>query len=131
MNVERFLEFEGKRITILLNGGEWWVAIKPICEALNLNYKHQHEMILKDEILGQLSRQHGMVGADKKLRNMTCLPEEFIYGWLFSIRSDAPGLKEYKFKCYRVLFAHFRGAVTGRMNKLTEKLMVNEEIIAI
>ena len=98
-NIERFLEFDGKRISILLNNGEWWIAIKPICEALGVNYKKQHEGILSDEILSQLSTQQGMVGADGRLRNMTCLPEKYIYGWLFGIRSDAAGLKEYKIEC--------------------------------
>lgn len=127
-DLERFFEFNGKRISILLSNGEWWVAIKPICEALNVHYKNQHEMILKDEILSQLSRQQGMVGADGRLRNMTCLPEEFIYGWLFSIRSDAPGLKEYKVQCYRVLYKHFHGKMTERMNMLTEKLSNIEQM---
>ena len=36
--------------------------------------------ILSDEILSQLSTQQGMVGADGRLRNMTCLPEKFITG---------------------------------------------------
>lgn len=29
-NIERFLEFDGNLISVLLNNGEWWVAIKPI-----------------------------------------------------------------------------------------------------
>ena len=115
-NIQRFLEFDGKKISVLLKNGEWWVAIKPICEALGVNYKKQHEGILSDEILSQLSTQQGMVGADGRLRNMTCLPEKFIYGWLFSIRSDASALKEYKLKCYEVLYDYFYGKMTERMN---------------
>ena len=130
-NIERFLEFDGKKISVLLNNGEWWIAIKPICEALGVNYKKQHESIIEDEILSQLSTLQGMVGADGRLRNMTCLPEEFIYGWLFSIRSDAPGLKEYKMQCYRVLYKHFHGNMTARMNLLTEKLANIEQMDTI
>ncbi|MDB4919860.1 phage antirepressor N-terminal domain-containing protein [Mucilaginibacter sp.] len=104
----------------LLVDGQWWVAIKPICEALNVHYKHQAESIKEDVILGQLSRSQGMVAADGRLRNMTCLPEKYIYGWLFSIQSDSTGLIEYKKECYDILYDHFHGGI--REKKISEKL---------
>ena len=120
-NLEKFLEFNGKRISVLLADGTWWVAVKPICEALGVDFQAQHKSILADEILGQLSSEQTIVAADNKLRKMTCLPERYIYGWLFSIRSDSPGLVEYKRKCYDILYEHFHGALTARFNVLNER----------
>lgn len=119
--IEKFLEFNGKRIAVLLADGSWWVAVKPICEALEVNYIRAFQNLQDDEILSQLLAKQLTVGADNKMREMVCLPEKYVYGWLFSLRSDSGGLIEYKRKCYDVLFDHFHGALTGRMTALTEK----------
>lgn len=128
-NLEKFLEFNGKRISILLADGSWWVAVKPICEALNVPYKWHHESISKDEIFSELSRNHGMVAADGKLREMFCLPEKYVYGWLLSVRSDSQDLKAYKLKCYDILYNHFHGALTGRITALNKKTETELEIL--
>jgi len=62
-----------------------------------------------------------MVAAEGKLRKMTCLPEFFVYGWLMGIQSEAPGLAAYKWECYRILFEHFHGAITGRKELIKTK----------
>ena len=117
-SIERFLEFEGKSISILLVDGTWWVALKPICHVLNVNYERQRQNIQDDEILCQLPTEQQVVAADGRLRKMICLPEMAIYGWIFSIRSDSEELKKYKFLCYKVLYNYFHGTITGRMNIL-------------
>ncbi len=127
-NIERFLEFNGKKISIINQDGIWYIAIRPICEALGIDYKRQAKNILDDEILGQLSSVQTTVAADGKLRKMTCLPEKYIYGWLFSIRSESEDLKAYKLKCYEVLFDHFHGAMTARMTILTEQDTIATQI---
>lgn len=125
---ENFLEFNGKRIATLRQDGEWWVAVKPICEALEIQFNHQHQRILNDPILGELSRKHKIVAADSKERNMVCLPEKYVYGWLFGINSDSQELLNYKRQCYEVLFEHFHGALTGRVKLLEERLDINQKI---
>lgn len=130
-SIKKFLEFNGKSILFLHIDGQYWVAVKPICEALDINYKYQHEFVTKDEILGQLSRNFGMVGADNRLREMTCLPEKYIYGWLFSLNSSSPSLQEYKLKCYDVLYDHFHGSITKRQNQLLDKVSTHNEILVL
>ena len=56
-----------------------------------------------------------------QLRNMTCLPEHLIYGWIFSIRSNSRELAEYKMACYLILFEHFHGSITVRRELLAQK----------
>jgi len=127
-SIEKFLEFNGKRLAVLAKNGDWWIAIKPICEALGVDYISQFKAVKDDEILSQLLSEQTIVAADNRVRKMVCLPEKFIYGWLFSIRSDSQALKGYKRQCYEVLYNHFHGALTGRMTALTKRNETENEI---
>ena len=39
--VVKFLEFKGKNIVYLSVDGTYWIAIKPVCEAISINYNRQ------------------------------------------------------------------------------------------
>lgn len=119
--IKKFLEFNGKTIYFLAKDGTWWIAIKPICEALNVDYEAQRKAINRDDILSLLPSTQTVVAADNKLREMVCLPEMYIYGWLFSIQSKSEELKQYKLECYKVLYNHFHGTITNRQNLLKKK----------
>ncbi len=121
MTTQKFLEFNGKKLTLVNNDGTFYIAIKPICEVLNVDYIQQFKNIKVDEILSQLLCVHTTVAADGKQREMACLPEKFIYGWLFSIRSDSPQLAKYKLECYDVLYNHFHLQIAERVSKLQNK----------
>lgn len=127
-STKKFLEFNGKSIHFLATDGQYWIALKPICEALNANWKYQHEKLKKDKILGQLSREIGMVAADGKLREMTSLPEYLIYGWIFKLESNSEGIEEYQWDCYRILYEHFHGSILGRKELLSQKARIQLEI---
>ena len=45
---------------------------------------------------------------------MIYLPEEYIYGWLFSNNSDSKELIAHQRECNHVLFQHFLGTITRR-----------------
>jgi len=126
--IKKFLEFNGKAILFLQVDGTYFVAIKPICEALGINYNRQYQNLKKDQILSQLFAVQQMVGADNKMRDMICFPEKFIYGWLFSIQSSSSELLEYKLKCYEVLYDYFHGTITQRQKLLKEKTKAELEI---
>ncbi len=126
--IAQFLEFNGRRINVLTADGQWWVAIKPICEALSIDFEAQRKNLKNDEILGQLPSNQTVVAADGKAREMLCLPEKYVYGWLFSIRSDSNVLADYKRKCYDVLYNHFHAPLTGRMTSLNEKSAIDLKI---
>lgn len=61
------------------------VPIKPICEALGIDYARQFQKLKDDEDLGPTIGLAPTVAADEKIREMVCLPMEFIFGWLFTI----------------------------------------------
>lgn len=124
MKAKEFLMFNGKKILFQNINGIFWVAIKPICDALGIEFTRQFKNVNNDEILSQLLAKQPMVGADNRTRNMVSLPEEFIYGWIFSIKSNATGLKDYKMQCYRVMFAYFHGSVTYRQEIIKKQCEV-------
>ena len=126
--VKKFLQFNGKNIYFVDKNGEYFIAIKPICEALGIQFIAQFKRLKDDKILGQLLSKQTMVGADFRLRNMVALPEKYIYGWLFSVNSDVQLFKEYKMKCYDVLYDYFKGSLTKRHEQLIEKTSTEIEI---
>jgi len=128
MKSHKFLQFNGKTIFFQSFDGEFWIAIKPICEALNVNYNRAFQNLKIDKIFVQLFAIQQMVGGDNKLRNMVCLPEKFIYGWICSLQSDSEELQNYKLECYEVLFNYFHGTITGRKELLKQKVEVDIEM---
>lgn len=100
-------------VDILSTSDEQMVAIRPICEALGIDWEGQRQRIERDEILSSTAFTIKAVAADGKEREMTAVPYMFIFGWLFSI--DVSKVNEvakesvlkYKMECYKALFEHF------------------------
>ena len=86
-DIKKFLEFNGKLIYFLAVDGQYWIAIKPIMEALGVEYTRQFKNLKEDKILGAALALQPMQVPGDQTRNYACLPEFFIYGWLFSIQS--------------------------------------------
>lgn len=101
--------------------GTWWIAVKPICEALGLDWTRYFKNLKSDPILGQLLADLPMVAGDRRSRKMTCLPERYIYGWIFQLPSNKPGIVAFKTRCYDALYDHFHGTVAARRNALVER----------
>ena len=59
---------------------------------------------------------------------MTCIPEKYVYGWLFSVRSDSAELLAYKRTCYELLYNHFHGTITNRKELLMQREEVDNQI---
>src|SRR5437899_12441945 len=127
-NIEKFLDFNGKKIYFKSFDGIYYIAIKPICEALNVNYDRQYRNLKSDEILGGVCAKQHIHDASFRLQEMICLPEYYVYGWLFSIQSESKDLKHYKWKCYEILYNYFHGAITERTSYLKEKTKTEYEI---
>ena len=131
---EKFLEFNGKNIVFINVEGIYYIALKPICEALEVDYIRSFKNAKNDAILGSvLSEQTMQVSKNgkKQGRKMTCIPEKFIYGWLFSLKSDSKELISYKKTCYDLLYDHFHGIISNRKEILLERNATAEEIFQI
>lgn len=126
--IKKFLEFNGKKIFFLSAKGTWWIAIKPICEVLEIDYSRQLRTLKSDRKLGQLWSLQTIVATDGRLREMVCLPEFPLYGWLFKINSESLALEEYQWKCYELLYNYFHGTITGRTCALKEETLLEKKI---
>lgn len=100
-------------VDIISTNDEQLVAIKPICEAIGIDWEGQRQRIERDEILGSVACMIKATGKDGKTYEMTAIPYMFIFGWLFSVdvskvNENAKGaVLKYKTECYRALFEHF------------------------
>lgn len=100
-------------ITAIDNQGKKLIPIRPICDALGINYASQYTKIKDDEDLSSTVVLSTTVGADEKDRDMVSLPLEFVFGWLFTInpKNVKPEAQEavraYRMQCYKALFEYF------------------------
>lgn len=89
------------------------VPIKPICEALGVDFGNQMKKIKEHQILNSTVVLSTTVAGDGREREMACIPIEFIFGWLFTI--NAANVKEesreavlsYQMECYKALYQYF------------------------
>lgn len=130
-NLENFLEFNGRRLSVLSKDGQWWIAIKPICEALGIEYTRAFKNLKEDDFFDDALAKQPMRDAIGRLQEMACINEKYVYGWLSSLRSDSEDLKKYRRKCYDVLYHHFHGALTDRINVLSERDSIDIRILEL
>jgi hypothetical protein len=123
----------------MANDGSKMIPIKPICEALGVDPEGQRQRIERDEILSSVAFIIKAVGADKKEREMFCIPLKFSFGWLFTIdtsrvNEDArKSVIKYKLQCYDVLYRHFTEQeefMQERQEKINEKILEYDNIRA-
>lgn len=117
-NVNVLAKVNGVELQIVENNASKLIPIKPICEALGIDYPSQYTKLNDDEFLGSTIVLSTMVGADGKEREMVCLPFEFVFGWLFTInpknvKEEArEAVAKYRVECYRALFDYFTEPAT-------------------
>lgn len=129
MKSEKFLQFNGRNIFFQNINGEFYIAVKPICEALNIEYSRQLRTLKSDDILKDVWSLETMHDTTNRLQKMVSIPEKYIYGWIFSLQSQSKELKDYKRKCYDILFNYFHGTITGRKELLTQKIELDIELM--
>lgn len=105
--------FCGRELVAVKEKEKVLVALRPICDALGLDWSRQLKLVKDDPVLSSTVDELPTVGADGKPREMICLPLDYLNGWLFKIsakrytgaRRDA--IIRYQRECYRVLAEHF------------------------
>lgn len=130
MNVQTIAKINDVNI-IIIKDGEKRVPIKPICEALGVDYSSQLKKIKDDDILTSTMVLSTTVGRDKKDRDMQTIPYKYVFGWLFGINPKnvseqaRPIVLKYKMACYDALYYHF----TAHSQFLEEKQIKMEELL--
>ena len=108
-SIAKFLEFKGRTLSFLTKNGVNYIAVKPVCEALEIEYTRTFKNLKDDPVFGpRLAKQPIMVAGDTQPRKYVCIPEEFVY----------------KLECHHVLFEYFRGSIPNRKEILRESASV-------
>ena len=104
------INFNNQQLLTVEKDGIKYVAVKPICENLGLDWSSQKKRIERDDVLNSTMVIMTTVAEDKKSREMTCLPIDYINGFLFRIDTSRvseeirPLVLYYKRECYKALF---------------------------
>jgi len=122
--MQKFLIFNEVKIYFLDVEGNYWIAYKPIVDALGIDSNRSHKNLIKHKIFGPACAIQPMQVSNNginQVRNMTCIPEKYVYGWLLSLNSENENLLEFQKKCYDLLFDYFRCSFIQREKILEEK----------
>lgn len=121
-------------VDIIATSDEQMIAIKPICEALGIDWSSQKQRVERDEILSSTMVMITTVAADGKEREMCCIPYRFVFGWLFSIDTSRVNEESrlavvaYKKECYDALYHHFFGTQRRQLEQNRAEIALLEEL---
>lgn len=93
--------------------GDRFVAMRPIVEALGLDWSAQYRRLQRDDVLADASRLMATVAEDGKDREMVAIQEHMFQGWLFTLQVSRtkPEIQEklhqYRRECFDVLHSYF------------------------
>lgn len=115
------------------------VLIRTLCEALGIDADRQIRDLKADEMIGdEVSEQTTRLPYEDRSRPYTCLPEEYVYGWIFNIKfantmkpETRANLVAYKRDCYHALFQHFHGRIKQSQELNREEAIIDLELEAV
>lgn len=131
-----YVAFRSERLTLVWQNEEAYVAIRPICERLGLNWKSQHRKLTAPETLSTI---HLMttVAEDGKAREMTCLHVMDVPFWLATIAPSrvkpelADVVRLFRQECKLVLFNHVKARLLGERDAMQHSLVrLQADVIA-
>lgn len=109
------VSFQGHDLTVISTpAGERLVAMKPISEAIGLDWKSQHARIQRHPVLKSTMVITTTVAEDGKERELACLPLDYLNGWLFGVDASRvrPEIRErlvqYQRECFTALAAYWQ-----------------------
>lgn len=127
--------FHEHNLLTINDGSQVYVAMRPICESIGLDWKAQYNRINRDPVLseGVVIMTTPSAGGPQKT---AVLPIDMLNGWLFGIDASRvkPELKEmvlrYQRECYRVLADYWQGKGTQPSNT-TQRIAMSRHRLAL
>lgn len=115
------VDFHGQSIFAALVNGVPYVAMKPICDNIGLQWEAQYKRIVRHPVMaGGMSIMDMPSSGGVQLT--TCLPLSMMNGWLFGVdvnrvrKEIQPKLIRYQEECFDVLHQHFMGQQPTRFS---------------
>ncbi len=128
MNAVQTVPFHGLSLSAVLVNGAPFVAIRPICDALGLDWSSQRKRIMRDaELMTCVVMMTTQLPGDAQKRKAVFLPLDHLNGWLFGVdvarvRAELrERMNWYRRECYAVLAQHF-GLASDNAAALREQL---------
>lgn len=112
--MNHLIKFNETEISAVKIEGDVFVPLKPICEAIGIDWERQRKTINEHPVLKEVPSLQAVPSAGG-MQEMLCLPLDFIPGWLFMINANAvneaakPMLIAYQRECYKALRDYFFG----------------------
>lgn len=128
------IPFKGWDLVTFLNekDGDQMVAVKPIAEAIGVNWDTQGRKIQKDP---KFSCCHmTSTGNDGKKYEMLCLPVRQLNGWLYGINANKvkdsirPKLLAFQEECHLAIHYHMNGSVSKEVVDALYKIIEQQQI---
>lgn len=85
MNQVQHISFHGQTVPVFTQNNQHYVAMKPICENIGLEWGSQFNKIKRHPVISSTIFMMKTVGTDGKSREMLCLPLDYLNGWLFGV----------------------------------------------
>lgn len=126
-----FLNFNGQNIIVLTNDAKFWVAVRPICEALHVDFRKAHRRIKSHPILSQETKLFkAYSNADKtgQKRSMLFISDEVVNGWILMLETTDQKAIEYQRTCLKLLYNFFHGVDKVRKSLLFKKKNLQKEL---
>lgn len=122
------VEFNGDHLTTVRDGDIDYVAMKPVVDAIGLDWKSQHRKLMSQK--EKYGCGHIAIPSQGGIQEMLCMPLRKLNGWLFSINpakvkeSIRGKLIAYQEECFAVLHDYWaKGvAVNPRKQSVMEEL---------
>ena len=129
------VQFNHQTLTATLVNNIPHVALKPICNQLDLDWAAQFSKIKRHPVLNSTVVMMTTVAEDGRTREMLMLPLDYLNGWLFGIDSNRvkPEAKEtvlmYQRECFNVLANHFMPKQYGLKDLPPDMTLVKKSFI--
>ena len=123
--------FYGQNLVAVEKNGRIYVAMKPIVEAIGLEWNKQLELIKRDSVLSEGMTVMG-IPSSGGVQKSICIPLEDLNGWLFKVPASRyvgerrKTIELYQRECYRALYDYWHrgGAVNPRLDEAQASALV-------
>lgn len=130
------ISFYGSELITLKVEDVIYTAVKPIVEAMGLDWGGQQQKLSKSSDKFNC-RDISMVAKDGKVRQMLCMPLKKLNGWLFSINPEKvrPDLKDrviqYQEECFEALYNYWHFGKAERKTTTDERTGLRQAVSAL
>jgi hypothetical protein len=136
MNKIMTVKFHGAELYGIQLGNVVYVVLKPIVDAMGLDWEGQRQRIQRDPVLSEGTCIMKVPSVTGGPQDTLCLILDYVNGWLFRIQSARirdPAIRErvqaYQRECYRVLYQHFSDDREKLVRESNEATVLNLQMV--